>query len=221
MSRLRAGRRRSSAPACPRPAELALQRERPAKDLRVEGAGEPAVARERHDRDTSLLLVLLQERQAADRGARAGRARHQLEHAVRVRPHASMRCCARRSLRRGDELQRARDLPRVPDRADAAPDVLNSVSGHPSPDALQPETHFSRDRLLRGRCLEARACLDRAVRSEMLRSRELCSVSSESRRSPGSPSGSSPPARRYSRSSSWKRGTCSTGMSSRKPFTPA
>src|SRR5207249_3374566 len=111
------------------PPQLAVERKRSPQDLRVEGAGETAVAGERDDRDPFVALVLLEERQPADGCARAGRACHQLEHAIRVRPHVLDPGLGLLQLRRRDELHRARDLPRVSDRAYTALDVLSGSHG--------------------------------------------------------------------------------------------
>ena len=117
-------------------AKLALQRDGPPKDLRVERAREPAVCRERNDRHGLLLVALLQQREPAHRGARASRSGHQLEHAVRVRTHVLDARLRSLELRRGDELERARDLPGVPDRSDPPLDVLDGGHGQPTSESV-------------------------------------------------------------------------------------
>ena len=106
-------------------AKLAFQGECTAEDLGVERAGQAAVAGERHDRDGVLLVVPLQQRQTSYRRGRTSRTGHQLEHAVRIRPHGLDPHLRPTELGRSDELHRARDLARVADRADPTPDVLN------------------------------------------------------------------------------------------------
>src|SRR5207237_5845238 len=104
-------------------AELALEREHAPDHLGVEGARKAAVAGDRDDRDGVDLLPLLQEREPPDRRARSRGAGHQRQHAVGVGAHRLDPRLRLAELRRGDELHRARDLPRVRDGADPPPDV--------------------------------------------------------------------------------------------------
>ena len=53
-----------------------------------------------------------------------------LEHAVGIRSHVLDAGLRAFQLRRGDKLQRARDLPRVADRPDATLDVLDGGHGY-------------------------------------------------------------------------------------------
>ena len=104
--------------------EVALERGAPADHLRVEGAGEAAVARDRHERHRLHRVALLEERDPADGRARPGGAGHQLEHPVGVRAHRLDSRLRLAELRSRNELERARDLPRVRDGADPPADVL-------------------------------------------------------------------------------------------------
>ena len=97
------------------PAQLPFERERPPDDLRVEGAGEAAVAGERHHGHLLDLLALLQQRQSADGSARAPDAGDQLAHRLGVGPHRLDPGLRTAKPGGGDELHRLRDLARVLD----------------------------------------------------------------------------------------------------------
>ena len=114
---------RTSLPSC---AQLALERERAPQHLRVERAGEPAVARERHDghRPTSPRAAASSGRPRTELAARPTPAISSLIVSAYGRI-ASIRRLGAPQLRRRDELHRARDLARVADGADAALDVLD------------------------------------------------------------------------------------------------
>ena len=106
-------------------AQLPLERECPADDLRVERPGEPAVAGERDHGDGLRIVPLLQQRQPPDRGARASDARDQLAHRLGIRSHRLDPRLRAAQAGRGDELHRLRDLARVPDRPDAPLEILD------------------------------------------------------------------------------------------------
>src|SRR5919198_468310 len=175
-------------------AELPLQRERAAQDLRVERAREAAVARERDDGDVALLLALLEQRQSTHGGARACGAGHQLQHPVGVGSHRLDPALRLSQLRRSDELHRPRDLARVLNRTDAAFDVL---------DGRHYETSAASSSTLN----DCRNCF--------IASSSFCAVSSLKSFVSRMSFRIEPSERRYSRSSSWKRGICATGTSSR------
>ena len=107
--------------------EAALDREGPAEDLPVEGAGQAAVAGQRDDRHR-LRLALLEQLQTAQRCGRAGGAGRQLLHPVGVVAHPHDPLLRPAQARGGDELHRLGDLARVPDRPDPPLDVLQG--GH-------------------------------------------------------------------------------------------
>ena len=120
---LPAGRQPAHAlPLCP---ELPVEGEGVAKHLRVERAGETAVAGQRQDRDGPLLLVTLEERQPAHRRAGAGRADHQLHHPVGIRPHRLDPRLRTPEPRGCHQLHGFGDLPRVADRPDSPLQVLD------------------------------------------------------------------------------------------------
>jgi hypothetical protein len=106
------------------PTQAPLDRKRLAEDLRVERAGQSAIAGQREDRRPPHVPPL-QQRKPLERGARARDPDHQLLHALGVRAHRLDADLGAPQLRGRDELHRARDLPRVLDRADAAFDVLD------------------------------------------------------------------------------------------------
>ena len=110
--------------ALPLRLERALERERAPQDLRVERAGEPAVAGQRHDRDRLHALPLLEEREPHGR-RRPPHSGDELVHRLRVRPERVDPLLGAPQLRRGDELHRARDLARVADGLDPPLEVLN------------------------------------------------------------------------------------------------
>jgi hypothetical protein len=130
-------------------ARLALERKGPAEDLRVEGAGQAAVAGDRKDGDRAD-IALLEQRELPRRGRPRG-ADHQLAHAVGVGAKRLDPSLRPPELRRGDELHGLRDLPRVADGAKAPLDVLDGGQS-----------------LLRGRSDEALLFLDREARLELL-----------------------------------------------------
>ena len=87
--------------------EAPLERERLAEDLRVEGAGQAAVAGQRQDRRLPHVPPL-EQREAPERGARARDAGHQLLHALGVGAHRLDPGLGAPQLRGRDELHRAR-----------------------------------------------------------------------------------------------------------------
>src|SRR5207302_5296653 len=104
---------------------VALELERPAEHLPVEGPRETAVARD-DDHGHPLHLASLEQGEVPERRRGPGRADHQLLHPVGVRPHlldARLRTTKPRAC---DELERLRDLPRVLDRRDPPADVLQA-----------------------------------------------------------------------------------------------
>ena len=111
-------------------AQAPLEREARPEHLRVEAACEAAVAGDGDDRDR-LHVALLEERQVPDGRARARDALHQLSHRVRVRAHRLDPRLGAPQAGARDELQRLRDLARVPDRADPALQVLDRCHQQP------------------------------------------------------------------------------------------
>ena len=101
----------------------AVERESPPENLGVERPRKPAVAHHRDHGDRAD-LALLQQRQTAHRRARTRGSGHQLEHPVGIRAHVLDARLRTSELGSRDELQRTRDLARVADRPDPAPDVL-------------------------------------------------------------------------------------------------
>ena len=100
-----------------------------AQDLRVERAGEAAVARDEEDRDPVLVLVLAAGSAARDLAARGlgGLARHAPDRA-RVRAQRGDALLGAPQARGGDHLHRPRDLADVLDGVDPLLDV--ALGGH-------------------------------------------------------------------------------------------
>ena len=110
--------------------ELAFERKRTPQDLRVEGAREASVGRDRQQGDALHVLPTLEQRQPH----RPGRPRgdpHQLEHPVGVGPHRLDAGLRAPQPSRGDELERLGDLLRIADGTDPPLQVLDG--GHLAP----------------------------------------------------------------------------------------
>ena len=103
--------------------EIALERERAAQDLGVEGAGQPAVARERHERHCARLAALEQRQPVYVPDRPRGRG-DQLEHTVGVGAHRHDPLLCPPELGGRDQLHRFGDLVRGADRANPSLDVL-------------------------------------------------------------------------------------------------
>src|ERR687891_739634 len=97
-------------------------------DLRVERAGQSAVAGHEQDADRPDALLLLQDRQAGDVLGGLRGARGHPPDGVRVRPQVLDPLLRTTQARGGDHLHGARDLADVLHRPDAAADVLQG--GH-------------------------------------------------------------------------------------------
>src|SRR6185312_9341613 len=108
-------------------AQLALERECPPEDLRIERACQPAVGGDRQQRDAADVLPALEQRQPHRAGGLGGDA-HQLEHPVGVGPHRVDARFGSTEAGRGDELERLGDLLRIADGADPTLQVLDG--GH-------------------------------------------------------------------------------------------
>src|ERR671915_487043 len=93
-------------------------------DLRVEGAGQAAVAGHEQEADRLDALLHLEDRQARDVLGRLRGARGHPPDRVRVRPQVLDPQLRPAQARGGDHLHGARDLADVLDRADAPADVL-------------------------------------------------------------------------------------------------
>jgi len=93
--------------------------ERPPQDLRIERAGETAVAGDWDNRNGRDRVSPLEQGQPhGARGLR--RARHQLEHPVGVGSHRLDAHLRPAEARRGDELHRSCQLARIRDGSDAS-----------------------------------------------------------------------------------------------------
>src|SRR6266545_5786900 len=194
----KAQRRRALAPdgqpahVHPLALQLPIRRRCAPKDLRVERAGEAAVARNRNNR-RGPHFATLQKRQTAHRGARPRGARHQLQHAIGIWAHRLDPLLRSAQPGGGDQLHRLGQLARVRDRADAPAKFLQ-----------------------RGYETNASSCSTLKVFANLSSSaRSVCSVSSLSSPVSRTALKIAPSLRMCSRSSSWKRGTCGTGTLSR------